>query len=643
VNLASCVFYPCFVLYVLGVSPTVNMMSCLIPGVSAIERSSYHENQLDNHRDDEQQHVGVTSPLSDSSPTDGSTTALLVNETTAALHGRASGNPARRDRASWMNDRSSVSEATTETLLLSPSENGDDDDGAESDALLLQLSPPTPAPAPPAPPKANNVQMAKQNAVLQPHQGRNPMTERNMHKRSDEELAVSGNNVLHPGQSHASVYPGQSHASDTVQSGPAHVHTTADNLFDSLADNLETSLVQNDVLSQSHHRNPPIPYVQNPVHVEPVAVRPKMANIPGNGNSNAGSAGSSSVPYNKLTVNEAKSQKVRFGKVKKPKDFASKLTQLGLFAKNTLSKSNQNILPSKLQDDRHGKNVHHRCSSEGSAIVDQAEGQTRGQGHTADAAGSRIQLEVNLQNGVAVSRPTNLQMAAAATSESHAAGYHGNRAPVNVQPKYPEPRLALAEVGVAKLLPGHKGHRGHPSILKIMRRRGRSKSTPDLSPEHRAAGEISRGLAEDDFILRRPNSLSLKGHNYTTQMAYMKPVSSFSLTVLAHNTNVNVNIDTNTANINNVKSNITLPLQDVIVVAPAEKIKRRVKTPLSVKGGRFSLYDDRLMSQSCDRMAKELDANADSDRKLKKSSISLHQLKGLDGNANSLITADHNC
>jgi hypothetical protein len=35
--------------------------------------------------------------------------------------------------------------------------------------------------------------MEKNNCVLQPHQGRNPTVERNTHKRSDEEIVISGN------------------------------------------------------------------------------------------------------------------------------------------------------------------------------------------------------------------------------------------------------------------------------------------------------------------------------------------------------------------------------------------------------------------------------------------------------------------
>ena len=35
----------------------------------------------------------------------------------------------------------------------------------------------------------------------------------------------------------------------------------------------------------------------------------------------------------------------------------------------------------------------------------------------------------------------------------------------------------------------------------------------------------------------------------------------------------------------------------VPVKIPVNKIKRRIKTPIKVKHGRFSLYDDRLMAQ----------------------------------------------
>ena len=152
---------------------------------------------------------------------------------------------------------SSTSTSTVATILtMSPSES-------LSESLV------TVATTLPSSTKENiNANFAKTKCVMQPHQGQNPTVERNTHKRSDEELEVIGNSLVDKST-------GKSSATQAI----------TDELLDALADNLESSLVQNDLLSHPQVAPPhnPIAYtVQNCVHggIQNV-IRPKQPNVAG--------------------------------------------------------------------------------------------------------------------------------------------------------------------------------------------------------------------------------------------------------------------------------------------------------------------------------------------------------------------------
>ena len=219
-----------------------------------------------------------------------SQTPLIVDSSSEPSGGGAG---IRSNRIST--DENSVSNSTTVTeLTISPSVD------APENVTLTQNGGPVVA----VNNKSNiNLNYARNNKVLQPHQGQNPTVERNTHKRSDEELAILGNSLVDKSiaKAHQGVPP------DTHNPNMHH------DLFDTLADNLESSLVQNDSLYQNRASqglppprasqglpppsttnvninqsvNPPpsnIPYLQNEVNLsEPLIVRPKMPNVPGNG------------------------------------------------------------------------------------------------------------------------------------------------------------------------------------------------------------------------------------------------------------------------------------------------------------------------------------------------------------------------
>ena len=151
---------------------------------------------------------------------------------------------------------SSTSASTVATILtMSPSES-------LSESLV------TVATTVPSSTKENiNANFAKTKCVMQPHQGQNPTVERNTHKRSDEELEVIGNSLV------------------DKNTGKSSTQAITDELLDALADNLESSLVQNDLLShpQVAPLHNPIAYtVQNCVHggIQNV-IRPKQPNVAG--------------------------------------------------------------------------------------------------------------------------------------------------------------------------------------------------------------------------------------------------------------------------------------------------------------------------------------------------------------------------
>lgn len=467
----------------------------------------------------------LTEEISPADPTDDSTATLLGN--------RSGPGP----RQSWMQD-CSVSTSTTDTLL-SPSES-------ESTQ-------------PPPPLKSDNINQARKNMALQPHQGRNPTVERNTHKRSDEELAISGNTLVN---------------NTLLSSQIASSAQIVDNLFDSVADNMETSLVQNDSLS--HHRNTPIPYLQNQVHGDlPASVRPKVANVSGNGN----------LPYSKLTVSEARSQKSKFLKLKK-----AKLSQLGLFAKNSLSKSHQNIDESSARSEAVAANGHHRSNSDSVAAA------TAEHKRNIDPESEYVvQNENRLQNGVlSVPVETAVQL-----QNGHAVVIPMEcRKPTKAsEVRYPENRLGFAEVGIAKL--DFNPNCGNASAVTVKNNIQMHLVNDTLVND--TGPQLSSWL-ETDLIeayssqSKRPTSLALRGHDYIMNKANAKSAAEGTLLYKV----VNEGEDS------------------------GEKIKGRIKTPLALKKSRFSLYDDRIMISSANDQT-----NEDHHRCMPRMSVSLQQFKDI--------------
>ncbi|KAH9492437.1 hypothetical protein Btru_051109 [Bulinus truncatus] len=231
---------------------------------------------------------------------------------------------------SWLHDQS-VSESTVDTILpRTPSH----------DEIMVKADQSAPPPL-----KANNVMLAMNKAVIShPNQGRNPTVERNTHKRSDEELTVSGNRLLGPGDqiTDTSSPSSERRGSFGTQSAPPN-HSHSFNGMDTVE---SSSLVQNDALSHQHGqpRSNPIPYLQNQVHIDgailvsaaPSLTRPKLANINSNRNSYLRLQGDDTSPSHKKTEDSlhSKSLKHRLSKLIWPIDLGHKFSKMVFGGKN---------------------------------------------------------------------------------------------------------------------------------------------------------------------------------------------------------------------------------------------------------------------------------------------------------------------
>lgn len=100
---------------------------------------------------------------------EGSTSALIINDIRNSTTNMTSQSETSSALPSWSGERrGSFSSSTVETTLAV-----------------------TPSELAPSHPKSQNIN-ALMNQPVPAHQGRNPIVERNTHKRSDEELAVVG-------------------------------------------------------------------------------------------------------------------------------------------------------------------------------------------------------------------------------------------------------------------------------------------------------------------------------------------------------------------------------------------------------------------------------------------------------------------
>ena len=357
---------------------------------------------------------------------------------------------------------SSVADSAQSAKRLSRFSQGDSSTSASTVATMLTMSPSeslseslvTMATVQPTAMSAKeniNANYAKTKCVLQPHQGQNPTVERNTHKCSDEELAILGNTLVDKSTAAA------------ANSNATSVQPVKDQLLDAI-DNLESSLVQNDLLSQPQMApHNPIPYtVQNCMHSMPATqnvVRPKQPNLPSD---------------------EAQKPKSLFAKLKK--------SSKGFFSGNRHGNTAQPVggcvsnggapenRVAELQ-----QNGHVRSRSDGESNLDRK----------SNLNVQPVSTEVRLVSGGAVVRPTSLSLGGSSDSERITAG--DNRQVGDAKPQQME------------LLPSGRA--------VPMRRKAQSHA--DLSP----TGPLQQTSASDiSQKVQRPASLSLcGGHQYSAE------------------------------------------------------------------------------------------------------------------------------
>ena len=488
-----------------------------------------------------------------------------------------------------------------------------------------------------------NVQFARSNPTLQPHQGQNPTVERNTHKRSDDKLVVLGNTLV----DRSIVDEAQSH-SDRSRVLVNTNSSFTDDLLEAIADNLESSLVQNDLLSQQQRYAGPS-VVQNQVHPnhstsnpsEPLIARPKQPNVPGNG--------THPHHYTQLPPHpeQPQKQKSKF-RFKRPKEkLSGKMSELYLLGRNLFKSSHHgnnsddsaNYYPTEnLRNPTPGAQVvpvkppgsHHRSRSDGGSNLSKSNLEPR-----------QVPTEVCLMNGSAIVRPTSLPLNGNETS----LGYNidqpsttdstqekqlcepsrrspQQRAPPGEPDQLPtENRLGFAEVGVAKLESGCAVP-GQPAMMRV---KLKSQSSVDLSPTNSALIDF-----DDDSKPRRPNSLSINGHSYKKAPLSVPCLNNSGRTEPTLNMTEPRRTGSKTQN---EKLRESSGLDHLVT-------KRRLNSPLSLKNGRFSLYDDRVMSQS----ASDVNSGKQKrDKMLGKSSISLTQFGSVDTDLNKFHAADYPC
>ena len=560
--------------------------------------------------------------------------------------------------------------------------------------LTMSPSGEAPVEAPVVSNKSNrNINNAKNNnRVLQPHQGQNPTVERNTHKSSDEELRILGNTLVDKNMCLARQGANDNHGADLHH----------DDIFDAIADNLESSLVQNDSLNQQQRQsvvpllnlssaqglgatasgvpqpvNPPpsITFLQNQVNLsEPLVVRPKMPNVPGNG----------SVPSARAANNDKKSK----FRIKKPKSKGGKGRGLsfpffGRKSHGSGNSSNENV------DFYPTENLVHNplplaqsilCKPGPSGLTDDL--RPTGSGHQRNLSRENanfmdiqgksnldprpVSTEVRLMNGTPIVRPTSLPVEPrggtsinpTATATSAVPGYNidqsaafagaaglsnvSNGPNVDTRPacsneNATENWLGLAEIGVAKVQSAASSATGQQALVKV---KGKSHSSGDLSPMHSAVSG-SPG-ASNVHSPQRPNSMQVPGvHNYKK----LNPTgsgpqlnnagnnnNSKSSNPLETNHNVLNTSKNNSGNLSdrNLLNNSLEYIHDTQTVD--RHPKKRHKAPMAaIKNGRMSLCDDRVMSKSAGNVNTSPWQQEDVE-KGNKSAISLQQFGSLDIN-----------
>lgn len=494
-----------------------------------------------------------------------SSTPLLQSEAPRSSHWYRE----TSDSRSRCNERSmSSSSATDTTILQSPS--------TESATLPVQ-------------PKTSNITLARSNNIMRPHQGRNPTAERNTHKSSDEELRVSGNHLM------------------SRHSPVPMVTSFNDNTLFHLSDNGETSaLVPNEVLPAqprevhpTQPRNPPIPYLQNHVQM-------KQENVPGNGQSGAHTGAKSKTLYQKM---------------RKPWDLGLKLTQIALFGRvgeGTGTSSHGHQTHAVIPPDQ-SKLDHH------TVLVNDDVEAVNGNVQTVPV-NDNVESQAVLVNGSVVVRPSSLPVV----------GVKVGRHPMRHKPRTKTRAQSMNEnvtqtrtQSINENIPQNS----QPSHMTTEPKRIQESQNRHVVAQTQNLDHQTTTNLISETLITQPRSEEKKLNTDDrsdpdiTKPLYLDSAGSggadtgvkFLQTGDLQNKAGDLRINSGDLRINS--GDLRIDSGDLSDLEPGEKIRSRVKTPITLKRDRFSLYDDRIMSSlSCDITDKHPVIPT-----LRKSAVSLHQ------------------
>lgn len=378
--------------------------------------------------------------------------------------------------------------------------------------------------------------------------------------------------------------------------GPPEEEGTGENIFESFTDSLESSLMQNDSLNQG--RASENSFMQNRrQNVSSTSeLPPKVVNNPMDRPDNITTASAVSNVANTQVSAIPKSKKAREMGLLSHLALLGRLAFSGKYDTKKTVNENENQSPICLENGRLYDSIgRHNPIFEPSQI---------------------LETEVRLTNTGPVVRPSNFQAKPCNTGSLEIAP--SNISKDTVSDSVELDSMESIEAETQSDSPLISRHRGAPY----------SKSTSDLSPQ-----KTSRYTkADEENKLARPSTLSLKGHNYNkSRTGSLNSLSKLKEVMGQKNSKL-----TKKTHLNGYKTvGSGGKLKQEVVTDESDKIKLRTKTPVLDKNGRYSLHDDRLMSQN-DKTAK--DSSSDW-----KSSVSLQQFKSINENDTGSVYTDCTC
>ncbi|KAL4228707.1 Bone morphogenetic protein receptor type-2 [Mactra antiquata] len=537
-----------------GVTPTVN--TALLAQSSVANRPGYHGS---GHT--QWSCMNSNTESTSSNIADGSSSALIINDI--------------RNSTTMLSNHSESSSTLPQTW-------GGELHGSFSTSTMESTLPATPSDSVPCHPKSQNIN-AMMNQPLPAHQGRNPTVERNTHKRSDEELAVVGNNLFY--------------GKDCPPEGQGG---GSENIFDSFTDSLESSLMQNDALNQG--RASDNTYVQGRRQniCGTNELPPKVVNNPMDRPDNITTANTVSNVANTQVSAVPKSKKAKEMGLLSHLALLGRLAFSGKYDSKKTVNDNENQSPICMENGRLYDSI--------------------GRHNPIFERSQTLETEVRLTNTGPVVRPSVYQAKPSNIVNIETAS--SNVSKDSLSDNVDLESVDSSEADTQSNSPLISRHRVAPY----------SKSTSDLSPQ-----KTNRyNKLDDETKLARPSTLSLKGHNYDkSRTGSLNSLSKIKGVIGQKN---GKSASAKKSHLNGYKTtdkSASSKVKPSAVMDESEKIKLRNKTPVSDKNGRYSLHDDRLMSQN-GKSAKDSSGEW-------KSSVSLQQFKSINENDAGNVYTDCTC